>query len=144
MILCQCLYAQRNLSLYDDPKQFEVVSELKDHTTAKRVALDMLRDRAESAGIQRFWQSGKKKGPPVTFCPPKNTLLEEQGEFKARILFSYYKHPLCYYGPLVGRFLTLMLKTWKALIPGIEMLNTTCLLRFVRRWNKWLQEGEDP
>ena len=26
MILCQCLYAQRNLCLYDNPKQFEVVA----------------------------------------------------------------------------------------------------------------------
>ena len=44
----------------------------------------------------------------------------------------------------MGRCLTLTFKTWKAFIPGIGMLNTTCLLRFVRRWNTWLQEGEDP
>ena len=42
------------------------------------------------------------------------------------------------------RCLTLMLKTWKALAPGMEMLNTTCLLRFTRRWNTWLQQGNDP
>ena len=108
MILCQCLYAQRNLSLYDDPKQFEVVSDPKDDATSKRVALDMLRDRAESAGIQRFRQSGKRKDPPVTFCLPKNKMLEEHGEFKATMLFPYYKHPLRYYGRLVGRYLTLM------------------------------------
>ena len=68
MILCQCLYAKRNLSLYDDPKQFEIVAELKDYATAKRVALDMLRDRAKAAGIQRFWQCGKKKAHQSHFA----------------------------------------------------------------------------
>ena len=39
----------------------------------------------------------------MTFCLPKNKMPEENGEFKAHILFSYYHHhPLCYYGRLVG------------------------------------------
>ena len=54
-----------------------------------------------------------------------------QGELKAGIVFSYYEHPLCYYGCLVGRRLALLLKTWKLPAPGIEMLHTICILRFI-------------
>ena len=103
MTLCQCLYARRNLELYEDKKQFEVVAQLKDHAEAKKTALHMLPERAQNAGIQRWWKAGKGKEPPVTFCLPKNKMVEENGEFKARILFSYYRHPLRYYGRLVGR-----------------------------------------
>ena len=96
--------------LYDYQKQFEVVVELDSQAEARRATLTMWYDR----------------GPPVTFIPPKNKMLEAHGEFKAKILFSCYRHPPRYYGRLVGRCLSLLLNTWKALVPGIEMSNTTC------------------
>ena len=129
-----CIMTQSNLKS----------QQLDTHAAAERHAVDILYNRARDAGIHRFWKSGKGKGPRVTFTLPKNKMQEENGEFKARILFSYYGHPLGYYGRLVGRCLTLMLKIWKALVPGLEILNTTCLLRLFRRWNQWLQEGNDP
>ena len=120
MLLCQCLYAKRNMRLYEDHLHFEVVTEAKDHATAKKVALDMLYDRAKDTGVQTLWKGLKGKGPPVTFCLPKNKMLEENNELKARILFSYYRHRHRYHARLVGRCLTLMLKLWKSWYQGLK------------------------
>ena len=90
MIMCQSLYAVRSIQLYNDPAQFEIIEQLDTHAAAKRHAVDILYNRARDAGIHRFWKLGKGKGPPVTFTLPKNKMQEENREFKARILFSYY------------------------------------------------------
>ena len=138
MLLCRCLCAKRVLELYNNPKQFEFVAELNSHAEAQCAALDVLYDKAKELNLHRVWKSVKRKGPPATFILSENKMLKEVGEFQARVVFSYYRYPLRYYGRLVGRYLTLPLKTWKAVVPGIKMLNTTFLLRFVRRWNDWL------
>ena len=110
MVPCQCLYAKCSVELYEDTKQFEVLAELKDHAEAKKSALHMLQERAPAAGSHpALVESSKRERvrARVTFCPPKKKMIEENSEFKVRILFSYQRHPLRYYGRLVGRCLTL-------------------------------------
>ena len=63
MVMCQCLYAARNIQLYSDPEQFEIIEQLDTHAAAKRHAMEVLYNRARDAGIHRFWKSGKGKGP---------------------------------------------------------------------------------
>ena len=40
--------------------------------------------------------------PPSRFIFPKSEMKEWEGEWKSRVLFSYYQHPLRYYGRLIG------------------------------------------
>ena len=87
LVVCQCLDAKRNLALNDAQKQFEIGAELDTHAEAKHTALHMRHKRAKAAGIDQFWKPRKGKGTPVTFSLPKNKMLEDNGEFKARILF---------------------------------------------------------
>ena len=132
--MCAPLYYRRLLSMCDD-RQFEVVTECESHQSAKQAALDLLYDRAVQAGLKPHWKARKGKGPAVTFILPKNKMKEHTGEWKAKILFHYCCHTLRYYGCIIGRCLPFLLKTCKTLVPELEMLNTTCILRFVRRWN---------
>ena len=50
-----------------------------------------------------------------------------------------------YWGRLVGRALTLLLKEGKRLLPSSAILTTRSVTRFVRHWNTWFsQQPEHP
>ena len=144
MTLCHCLYYKYVVTLYDDPKQFEVVSTHSTPRIAQEVALADLRQRAEQAGLLRFWKGGKKKGAPSSFIMPKNKSVETKGILKWRILFSHYSHPLRWWGRLIGRCLTMLVNMGQELFDSLEMPHTKDLLRVVRSWNAALATLDLP
>ena len=75
---------------------------------------------------------------------PECKMSESTGQWKQRVLFSYYNHPLCSHGRLVSRALSLLLREAKRLIPSTAILTTQCLTRFTRRWNTWFASHTEP
>ena len=108
--------------------------------------MELIRKAAKEHGLLKFWGNGQKKGAPVSFFLPKNKMKEKEGEWKQRVLFSYYNHPLRRHGRRIGCYLTLLLKEAKTYIPSTEILSTQCTMRFIRRRTKWLKEvkSTDP
>ena len=137
MTVCRTLYYQKLLSTYADTKQFQVLEEFPTVKEAQARALEILREHARKFDLLKYWKEGKKTAPPTSFIFPKNKCMEWDNCWKQRVLFSYYRHPLRYYGRLVGRALTLLLREAKALLGSILILSTSCVTRFVNRWNGW-------
>ena len=55
----------------------------------------MLRKFADKHGLSSEWQHGAQFRPPHAFQLPKNKMREEEGDqWRARIVFSYFHHPL--------------------------------------------------
>ena len=80
---------------------------------------------------------------------PMSLLLDQSHQFfnllKWRILFSHYRHPMRWYGRLIGRCLTLLVNLCPQHLPSLEMPHTKDLLSAVRYWNTRLQaHSKDP
>ena len=139
MGFCKQLYLKKMTRIYID-KKHECLGGFGGTKEAKAYAIELTGQAAKEHGFWKFSDSGEKKGAPVSFISPNNKIKEEEGEWKQRVLFSYYSHPLRRYGRRVGRCLTLLLKEAKKYIPSTGILSTQCTMVFIRRWNKWLKE----
>jgi hypothetical protein len=145
MTMCPVLYFRSIDTLYSDPMQFAVLHEYPSLPEAHQAALDQLWTLVVKYDLARYWKSGKTKSAPVSFCLPKNKSDEFLNILKWRILFSHYRHPMRWYGRLIGRCLTLLINLCPYYLPSLEMPHTKDLLSAVRYWNTRLQEhSTDP
>ena len=145
MVMCKCLYYKKLLQIYSDETQFEVLADFHTPKEATQYATKLLHQHACTCGVHKHWRESKQSAARHSFIFPKNKMREWQGEWKQRVLFSHYRHPMRYWGRLVGRALTLLLKEGKRLLPSTAILTTRCVTRFVRRWNTWFsQQPQHP
>ena len=107
---------------------------------ATKYATKLLHQHARTCGVHKQWRESKHSAAPHSFILPENKMREWQGEWEQRVLFSHYRHPMRYWGRLVGRALTLLLKEGKCFLPSTAILTTTCVTWFVRRWNSWFSQ----
>ena len=141
---CPVLYYKKILEIYADQKQFEFIQDFRSSTAARDYVSSTLFADCKRYDLGRFWRHGPRHAPPHSFILPKCKMSETTGQWKQRVLFSYYNHPLRSHGRPVGRALSLLLREAKRLIPSTAILTTQCLTRFVRRWNDWFSSHSDP
>ena len=135
MVMCPVLFHKSLAELYSSPTQFAVIEQFPSVKHAQQAALVKLWDLAVQYGLDKFWKGGKSKGAPVSFILPQNKSDEFCNVLKWRILFSYYRHPLRWYGRLIGRCLTILVNLCPVYLPSLEMPQTKDLLSAVRYWN---------
>ena len=96
MVICKRLYLQKILQIYSDAKQFEVICDFETPKEATKYATSLIQEQARACGVHKHWREAKQSAAPHSFIFPKNKMREWQGEWKQRILFSYYRHPMRY------------------------------------------------
>ena len=122
--MCGKLYWSKTIEASQDEKQFEEISVEKDHPTTNEVALQRVAEAAQEKGLAEYWRETAASGPPSAYCLPKNKMTEEVGgAWKARVNFSPFSHPIKPRGKIVGRALSLLLKTATAHMTCFEMVD---------------------
>ena len=120
--VCRRLYYQTMITAFEDESQFELVEECENKRTAREHCMHLLRSSADAHGMTKLWEGGKGKGPPHAFQLPKNKIQEEStAEWKHRIVFSYYAHPLKRFSRKMGRCLTLLLREAPQKLQSLDM-----------------------
>ena len=149
--MCGKLYWSKTIEAFQDDKQFEEISVEQDHQTANEVALQKLADAAQHKGLAEFWRETAASGPPSAYCLPKNKMTEEVGgAWKARVIFSHFAHPIDIKarGKIIGRALSLLLKTATAHMHCFEMVNIRDVKGYAEQVQKSLYHivgsGENP
>ena len=147
--MCGKLYWSKTIQAFNDEKQFEELSVEQDHQTANEVALQKLAAAAQDKGLAEFWKETATSGPPSAYCLPKNKMTEEVGgAWKARVIFSHFSHPIKARGKIIGRALSLLLKTATAHMHCFEMVDIRDVKGYAEQVQKSLdnivQSGENP
>ena len=76
---CKVGMAQRMLADILDDTQFETFHVAANAREARRYVMDHIREQATLHGLQRYWSSSKRTGPPTVRNVPKNKLDELKG-----------------------------------------------------------------
>ena len=147
--MCGKLYWTKTIIAFKDEVQFEELSIEKDHYTANEVALQKLAAAAQEKSLAEYWRETAASGPPSAYCLPKNKMTEEQGgAWKARIIFSHFAHPIKARGKIIGRALSLLLKTATAHMHCFEMVDIRDVKQYAEQVQTSLynirQSGEEP
>ena len=74
--VCRVGKLQRTLSDLQDQKQFELLHIAPSTRDARKWAMDHIHNQAALRGVDKFWTTGAKKGPPTMRNVPKNKLDE--------------------------------------------------------------------
>ena len=74
--VCRVGMLQRTLSDLQDQKQFEVLYIAPSAREARKWAMEHIHNQAALHGVDKFWTTGAKKGPPTVRDVPKNKLDE--------------------------------------------------------------------
>ena len=120
--VCRHLYYRTMIDAFGDQTQFELVEECNNKRTARDKCMQLLQTSAEEHGLSKLWEGGKGKGPPHAFQLPKNKIQEESAcEWKHRIVFSYYAHPLKKFSRKMGRCLTQLLREASHTLQSLDM-----------------------
>ena len=137
--MCRRQYYQRVMNNFADPSQFRLVAECETVKSAVKRCTDIIFDKAQTHCQEDHFQWGAGKGPPVAFILPKNKMEEEKGkEWKVRTIFSHRRHPLKKRGTLMGRVLSVLVKTASECLHTLELPRTEDILHWVKRMNACL------
>ena len=235
--VCRVGMLQRTLSDLQDQKQFEVLYIAPSASEARKWAMEHINNQAALHGVDKFWTTGAKKGPPTVRDVPKNKLDELKNwkvtpqpfcldllpghlwkaeiwlflhdttalwslcvtntfmlnwatrhilnttrfepwdgihwrlcrlvgrlvhnpyqfpvhwgtaprdlpllrpvEWKTRLVFSHYRHPLRARGRHISRYLQMLITEGTRVLNTLEMPHCKDLLTTVRQWNQQLQD----
>ena len=128
-LVCEVLRAQRFLEQFLMSSQYGIVRQCDTVDQAKSELMDLIAEARTELGIATHWHKHTKLLPGFTSIPPTGMMLlkekskEWEGLLKVCLIVSPFHRPSSHSGSLVGRCLSLLIKSFSELSSSLEVWN---------------------
>ena len=147
-LLCEVLWAHLLLEQFLMSSQYDIVRQCDTAGQAKSELMDFITEARTELGILAPWAKPTKHLSGFASVPPTGMMLlkekskEDEGLMKIHLIVFHFHHPSSHEGSLVGRCLSLLIKSFSELSSNLAVCNMQgCKQRFTYACD---QAADDP
>ena len=136
-LVCEVLWAQLFIEQFLISSQYDIVRQCDTVDQAKSELMDLIAEARTELSIPTHWAKHTKHLPGFASIPPTGMMLlkdkskEWEVLMQVCLIVSHFHHPSSHEGSLVGRCLSLLIKSFSELWSNLEVWNMQeCKQRF--------------